>query len=86
MVKSKIACDLNHGLQQINNSIMLSDLINEDFIASLETAEPMEVFNMEPAVNSQQSESLEMSCFGTFGTFGSAGACCGTFGTFGCAG
>lgn len=66
---------------------MLSNLINEDYLANLETSESMEVINMEPAATAQQSEVIsEMNCCGTFGTFGCGTGCFGTFGTYGCAG
>ncbi len=68
---------------------MLSNLINEDYMANLETenAESMEVMNIESASAIQQEEVVcELNCCGTFGTLGSAGACFGTFGTLGCAG
>lgn len=70
---------------------MLSNLINEDYLANLETescAESMEVMNMGSAAPVRMEEQVvdAMNCCGTFGTLGSAGACFGTFGTLGCAG
>lgn len=66
---------------------MLSNLINEDYLANFEATESMEVMDMGSAASTQHQDTIcEMNCYGTFGTFGSAGGCCGTFGTFGCGG